>query len=73
MMVEVDLFRRIELHIIGFYEHLVTDLNEFMITGRQPLLSERRYQPSFSYSFRLRWYVENLIFSSGPTSLGREE
>ncbi len=45
MVVEVDLFGGVELHVVGLDEHFVADLNGLRITGRQPLLSERRYQP----------------------------
>lgn len=46
VVVVAHLIRRVQLNVVGLIEHLVADLSRSIRTGRQPLLSERRYQPS---------------------------
>lgn len=46
MVVEVDLLGGVQLHVVCLDEHLVADLTREGLTGLQPLLSDRRYQPS---------------------------
>lgn len=55
MVVEIDLLGRIELDVVSLDEHLMANLTRAILTGLHPLLSERKYHPSLSYSFLFRW------------------
>lgn len=44
-MIKIDFLGGVQLNVICFDEHFMTDLLQRLITGRQPLLSFLKYQP----------------------------